>query len=212
MPDDRPASPAPPGATGAADRRAALGAAIAPLGLAPLTAAGMARMRAIYEAGRAEDRAAMAPLLAAGLAGGPAADPTDDPNAAWARFIDQQFTAQHRAYTDSYPGARLDFVTLAGAPIGRFYVWDGPAELRLMDLILLPAVRGRGYGRRLVTALCAQADAEARTVSLHVEHRNPIRALYDRLGFQPVADRGVYLYMERPARPAPTAGAGPVSS
>jgi ribosomal protein S18 acetylase RimI-like enzyme len=34
-------------------------------------------------------------------------------------------------------------------------------------------------------------------VRIHVEHRNPAKRLYERLGFRPAADRGYYLLMER---------------
>ena len=35
-----------------------------------------------------------------------------------------------------------------------------------------------------------------RLLRIHVERFNPALRLYERLGFHPIADRGVYLFME----------------
>jgi predicted GNAT family acetyltransferase len=43
-----------------------------------------------------------------------------------------------------------------------------------------------------------EADASSRTLSIHVEQNNPARSLYDRLGFLPAGEHGVYVLMERP--------------
>lgn len=60
-------------------------------------------------------------------------------------------------------------------------------ELRLLDVTLLPAHRGRGLGTRLVRALLDEARARGVAVSCEVEHDNHrARALYVALGFRPV--------------------------
>jgi predicted GNAT family acetyltransferase len=43
-----------------------------------------------------------------------------------------------------------------------------------------------------------EADESERKLSIHVEQNNPARSLYDRLGFQPAGEHGVYVLMERP--------------
>jgi predicted GNAT family acetyltransferase len=55
----------------------------------------------------------------------------------------------------------------------------------------------------LIRRLFDEADASGRKVSIHVELFNLARRLYERLGFVPAAERGVYLLMER----APVAAA-----
>jgi ribosomal protein S18 acetylase RimI-like enzyme len=67
-----------------------------------------------------------------------------------------------------------------------------------MDIALAPAYRGRGIGTQLLRDLMAEADASGRKLSIHVEVNNPARALYDRLGFRPAGEHGVYVLMERP--------------
>jgi ribosomal protein S18 acetylase RimI-like enzyme len=113
-----------------------------------------------------------------------------------AAFIEQQFEAQDRHYREHYAGASLDVVEWDGAPAGRLYVARWSDEIRIIDIALLPEFRGRGIGTRLLRGLLDEAARARRRVSIHVEKHNPALQLYARLGFAPVADRGVYLLME----------------
>jgi ribosomal protein S18 acetylase RimI-like enzyme len=113
-------------------------------------------------------------------------------------FVEQQFTAQDHHYRANYPGATLDVIEVDGAPAGRLYVHRGPSDIRIMDIALAPPYRGRGVGTRLLRALIEEADASSRKLSIHVEMNNPARSLYDRLGFEPAGEHGVYVLMERP--------------
>ncbi len=118
---------------------------------------------------------------------------TNDERAA---FIEQQFEAQDRHYRENYAGASLDVVECDGAPAGRLYVARWSDEIRIIDIALLPEFRGRGIGTRLLRGLLDEAARTRRRLSIHVEKHNPALRLYSRLGFAPIADRGVYLLME----------------
>jgi ribosomal protein S18 acetylase RimI-like enzyme len=113
-------------------------------------------------------------------------------------FIAQQFHAQDTYYKQHYEPATYDVVLVDGVSAGRLYVarWEG--EIRIMDVALLPAFRGRGVGERLLRALLDEGDAAGKPVSIHVEQSNPAMSLYRRLGFEPVEERGVYVLMRRP--------------
>ena len=113
-------------------------------------------------------------------------------------FVEQQFTAQDAHYRANYPGATLDVIEVDGSPAGRLYVHRGPSDIRIMDIALAPAFRGRGIGTSLLRSLMDEADASGRKLSIHVEMNNPARSLYDRLGFKPAGEHGVYVLMERP--------------
>lgn len=115
-------------------------------------------------------------------------------------FLRQQFAAQHRHYQTAYPDGQFSVVRADTQDIGRFYVWRGPAELRIIDIALLPAWRGRGIGGQLIRTLLIEATASGRRVTIHVEQHNPALQLYQRLGFKPVSDNGVYWLMEWTAR------------
>ena len=108
-------------------------------------------------------------------------------------FIEHQFAAQDAHYRAHYPGATLDVVEIDGEPAGRLYVHRGSSDIRIMDLALAPAFRGRGIGTALLCDLIDEAASRGRMLSIHVEQNNPARRLYERLGFEPAGEYGVYL-------------------
>ncbi|HEV3000232.1 MAG TPA: GNAT family N-acetyltransferase [Solirubrobacteraceae bacterium] len=112
-------------------------------------------------------------------------------------FVEQQFAAQDAHYRQHYPGATLDVVEVDGRRAGRLYVHRGPSDIRIMDVALAPAFRNRGIGTTLLSELIEEAQASGRKLSIHVEVNNPARALYERLGFAPAGEHGVYVLMER---------------
>jgi RimJ/RimL family protein N-acetyltransferase len=111
-------------------------------------------------------------------------------------FLRQQFEAQSRHYREHYADASFDAIDVGGRPVGRLLVarWDG--ETRIVDISLVPEHRRRGIGTRLLRSLLDEAAERGARVSIHVERFNPAMRLYERLGFLPVAERGVYLLME----------------
>lgn len=111
-------------------------------------------------------------------------------------FLRSQFHLQYTHYHKFYPAADYQIVVLGGRDIGRLYVHRTPEEVRLMEITLLPEYRRQGIGGSLVRGLMEEAAASRRNLSLHVEMDNPARRLYERLGFRPVKDEGVYVLME----------------
>jgi ribosomal protein S18 acetylase RimI-like enzyme len=110
-------------------------------------------------------------------------------------FVAQQFTAQDKHYREHYPGATFDVIEADGQPAGRLYVHWGDADIRIMDIALLPEFRGHGIGTRLLRELLDAGRASGRSVSIHVERANPARRLYERLGFHAVSEHGIYVLM-----------------
>jgi ribosomal protein S18 acetylase RimI-like enzyme len=119
-----------------------------------------------------------------------------------AAFVAQQFAAQSVHYAGHYADASWDVIVVDGESAGRLIVHRGHAEINVVDIALLPEYRGRGAGTTILRAICAEADAAALPVTVHAEHMNPARRLYERLGFVAVDDLGVYLKLERPPQPA----------
>ena len=143
----------------------------------------------------AGDRAFLVELYASVREAELAQVPWDD--ATRRAFIEQQFTAQDAHYHEHYQGATLDVIEVDGTPAGRLYVHRGRSDIRIMDIALAPAYRGRGIGTDLLRSLMAEAQASARKLSVHVESNNPARRLYERLGFRVAGEHGVYLLLER---------------
>src|SRR5258706_10358470 len=115
--------------------------------------------------------------------------------AAKSAFINNQFDCQDRWYREQYAGVRLLLIERGGAPAGRLYLHETAGELRLMEIALVPALRNRGIGTQLIRWLMASAAREDRDVTLHVEHFNRARSLYERLGFEEESNDGLYVRM-----------------
>lgn len=111
-------------------------------------------------------------------------------------FLTQQFEAQHHHYQTYYPEASFDLILDGDEPVGRLYVSRWTREIRLVDVALVPAVRGRGIGTALLRDLLAEGERAGKTVSIHVERFNPALRLYRRLGFREVEEKGPYFLME----------------
>jgi ribosomal protein S18 acetylase RimI-like enzyme len=126
-------------------------------------------------------------------------------------FLRHQFDAQQRAYADTYGEADFFVILCDGVPGGRLYLARWPAEIRIVDIVLLADHRGRGIGSGLIREVQDEAAAAGRAVSIHVERFNPAKRLYERLGFRLAAERdAVYLLMRwepealvEPSRPTP---------
>ncbi len=116
-------------------------------------------------------------------------------------FLRMQFDAQDTWWRENYADTTYDVVEVDGEPAGRLYVHRGEREIRIVDIALLPEHRGSGIGTSLLHDLLAEADALGKSVTIHVERLNPALRLYERLGFALAEDKGVYLFLERPARP-----------
>lgn len=110
-------------------------------------------------------------------------------------FLEHQFSAQDHHYRTNYPGATFDVIEVDGERAGRLYVHRGTGEIRIMDIALAPAFRGRGIGTALLRELMDEAGGSGRALSIHVEANNPARRLYERLGFVPAGEHGIYVLM-----------------
>lgn len=111
-------------------------------------------------------------------------------------FLRMQFDAQRTSYERGYPGAEFQIILVAGEAAGRLYVHRREKEIRVMDIALLPAFRGRGIGTALLTDIVEGGRRTARPVTIHVESFNPALRLYERLGFRRVSTDGVYFLLE----------------
>lgn len=116
-------------------------------------------------------------------------------------FLRMQFDAQHRHYRAACPGAAFQVIECDGEVVGRYYVHRAADNVQVVDISLLPRVRGRGIGTALLSRTVADASARQCPVSLHVEIGNPAQRLYERLGFRVVEVRDFRLLMSTSAAP-----------
>jgi GNAT superfamily N-acetyltransferase len=100
-----------------------------------------------------------------------------------ASFIKMQFKARQQGYHTTFPRAEFMVIELGGEPVGGMIVDQTEAEIRLVDIALLPAHRGQGIGTARVQRLQAQAAAANLPLCLSVVRGGRAALLYQRLGF-----------------------------
>jgi GNAT superfamily N-acetyltransferase len=110
-------------------------------------------------------------------------------------FLTMQFNAQWDHYEQYYPEAAFLVIERKGEPIGRIYIDRAAEEICLIDIALIPEVRGHGLGTKLVEEILEEGQASGKRVEIHVERFNPAMHLYERLGFLPAGENGVYYRM-----------------
>lgn len=111
-------------------------------------------------------------------------------------FLRMQAEAQDAYYRQYYTTCAFQVIVIDGVDSGRLYLDRWSQEHRLVDIALLPEVRGAGAGEAILRSLQVEADAAGKPLTVHVERFNPALRLYQRLGFRLVEDRGVYVFLE----------------
>lgn len=117
-------------------------------------------------------------------------------------FILMQLTAQSAEYKKKFPEGVFQVIIFNKQSAGRYYTWESNAEIRLIDITLLPKYRGKGIGTTLLKELLIRADTVQKKISLHVDPASPALQLYLRLGFMHIKNNGRHYYMERNPVPA----------
>lgn len=111
-------------------------------------------------------------------------------------FLQMQWLAQCQSYRVQFPDLRQDLVLVQGQPAGRVLTCFTAEALLLVDISLLSAYRGQGYGTALLERVTHEASGQDKPVWLTVRNDNPARRLYERLGFRAIADNGADTRME----------------
>lgn len=118
---------------------------------------------------------------------------SDEQREAFLRF---QFDAQDSHYRQQYPEASFQVILKDDEPVGRLYLVRGSAEIKILDITVLPQDRNAGIGTTLLRELLAEAEQTARPVVIWVEHFNPSQNLFKRLGFSQIQEDGYNHLME----------------
>jgi ribosomal protein S18 acetylase RimI-like enzyme len=114
------------------------------------------------------------------------------------QYLHLQFKLQNTQFHHRYPKASYDIIYRGGEGIGRLYVNRTKEEIRVVDISLLTAFRGRGFGTRILRDLIAEAEAAGLPLRLSCERTNRALNLFKRLGFNVVGEAGIFYAMERP--------------
>jgi ribosomal protein S18 acetylase RimI-like enzyme len=142
---------------------------------------------------RAEDEAFLFELYASTRADEMALVGWDKPQQE--SFLRMQFKAQQSSYATQFPNADYRIIVHDGRVAGRLIVDRSGEDILLIDIALLPEFRSAGIGSVLMKQLMVEAAGAQKPIKLHVETFNRARRLYERLGFRPTGDNGIYLEM-----------------
>lgn len=116
------------------------------------------------------------------------------------RYIDGIIAMQHQAqlaaYRNSYPDALYQVLELDGLAAGRLVTASVAGALRVVDIAVLPAMRGRGVAGEALCRLQRQAAQQGRDLTLAVRRDRAVaRRLYAALGFVPESEDAVNLQL-----------------
>ncbi|WP_057796976.1 GNAT family N-acetyltransferase [Roseovarius atlanticus] len=118
------------------------------------------------------------------------------------RLLAPQYAARCAQYARDWPGASDLILTDGTRPIGHLLVDVSADPVHAIDAAILPAFQGRGVGTLMFRALCAEAAARGRDVTLSTLDGGRPERLYRRLGFKVQARVAPYVSMIwTPARP-----------
>jgi ribosomal protein S18 acetylase RimI-like enzyme len=110
-------------------------------------------------------------------------------------FLEMQYRAQSKSYRANLR-AWYDVIVVDGRDAGRLLVNRTESEFSVSDIGLLPEYRNQGIGGALMHRVLDKAARARLPVRLHVEQFNPAFCLYQRLGFLPIGEHGIYVHME----------------
>jgi len=113
-------------------------------------------------------------------------------------ILNMQYSALKRSICANWPHARHMIVTEDGESIGRLSIARNGNVLHLIEIALLPERQNRGIGSFLMKQLVKEAgDCQGPQIRLYVFRSSRAVRFYQRMGFVPVSDDGVYLLMEK---------------
>jgi ribosomal protein S18 acetylase RimI-like enzyme len=111
-------------------------------------------------------------------------------------FLQMQFNAQHSHYLEQFPRADYKLILADGEPVGRLYVDRDDMAVKILDIAVLPDKRRAGIATFLLTEILAEAKESDIAVRIHVETFNPSLGLFERLGFNRIAEEGINFLLE----------------
>jgi ribosomal protein S18 acetylase RimI-like enzyme len=95
-----------------------------------------------------------------------------------------QYTARRHLHRTNFPEAVSYVVDADGADAGWAVVTTMPHEIQLVEIMIVPELRGRGIGTAAIRQILATAAAADKPVRLFVNVTNHAAiGLYQRLGF-----------------------------
>lgn len=110
-------------------------------------------------------------------------------------LVEMQFRDRGAQPRSGEGDLQQSIVLIDGVEVGYLVLDRRPGETRIVELALLAAFRGRGFGSSLLHSLQREAAGEGRLLGLHVARDSAAQRLYRRLGFREVAADELHVEM-----------------
>lgn len=111
-------------------------------------------------------------------------------------ILDSQFEGHSKHYKDVNWDRKDCLIEVDGEPVGRFIVMQNSEEVRLADIVIAAAHRGKGIGHAVIEGTQGECVQSKRPLRLHVEKLNPALQFYQQMGFRLLEDRETHFFME----------------
>lgn len=111
-------------------------------------------------------------------------------------FLHMQWVAQRSSYAMQFPYAVHCIISQDQESVGQCYVDYTEANLRLIDISIMPNCRNRGIGSVIIKNLQQEARQRCVPMLLSVTPENPAHRLYERLGFIITGVTDMYVSMQ----------------
>lgn len=111
-------------------------------------------------------------------------------------FLQMQFSAQQNHYRAYFPQAAHEMVLAEGQPIGRLYIDRRETAIHILDVTLLPQIRGRGIGTQIIQDLMKEAAQQNKSLTIYIEGFDRSLGLFERLEFVKTSENGASWLME----------------
>lgn len=103
---------------------------------------------------------------------------------------------QIERFVENFETAKWRVIEVAGVIAGMVSWEETPTEIWLGSIEVHPRFQGRGIGTAVIRLLAEDARAKRKPLTLRVLHVNErARALYERLGFQPLREIETHTYL-----------------
>lgn len=99
---------------------------------------------------------------------------------------------------NSFDLAHTKIIQVNGVDAGRISVIKTATEIYLDNIHLLPQYQSQGIGSKVIQLIFQEAKECNLPVKLQLLRSNPVKALYERLGFQVVDENKTHFFMEYP--------------
>lgn len=111
------------------------------------------------------------------------------------QLLGVQYAGRRQSHGLNFPAAASRIIQADGANAGWILVNTAPDEVRIVDIMVLPALRGRGIATAVLRGIVAPTATVPVRLNVYITNHPAIR-LYERLGFRRTGGDEAQHYME----------------